>query len=113
MEIKYLIGGAVLFVLSIIIFIYAMRVQEKKVAFLTIPFTIVLAWYLFASIVRPEIKSIWLDRTLIKCILAIIWSIYMVGYAVKVKKIYGFFTGVFGILLLFGISWYLSIYLVF
>lgn len=111
MEFKYLIGGALLFILSIIIFIYAMRLQEKKIAFLTIPFMFVLAWYLFAYIVQPEIKSMWLDITLIKCILAIIWSIYMVGYAVISKKKYTFFTGAFGFLLFFGVSWYIYIYL--
>ena len=111
MEFKYLIGGALLFVFSIIIFIYAMRLQEKKIAILTIPFMFVLTWYLVAFIIQPEIKSMWLDITLIKCILAIIGSIYIVGYAVKSKNKYTFFTGAFGFLLFFGISWYLYVYL--
>jgi len=111
MEIKYLIGGTLAFIFSIVIFIYALRVQEKKIAFLTIPFMIILAWYVVVYAVQPQVKNIWLDLTIIKCTFAIISSIYIVGYALITKRIYSLFIGVCGILLMIGVSWYLYLYL--
>lgn len=111
MEIKYLIGGTLAFIFSIVVFIYAVRMQEKKIAFLTIPFMIVLAWYVVVYAVQPEAKHIWLDLTIIKCAFAIISSIYIVGYALIIKRIYSLFIGACGILFVVGVSWYLYLYL--
>lgn len=111
MEIKYLVSSILLFIISIVVCVYAFRIKEKKIALASMPFIVILATYIFVYIVQPKITLFFFDLVVLKCILAILYSIILIVYAVLRKKVSSLFIGMFGLLLLSGVLWYLYLYL--